>query len=151
MMIEIAVGPEEIDPEAALSALRGHVLSSAGAVTSFTGVMRDESGAAAALTLEHYPGYTEAEIQKIADRATDRFSLLGLVVHHRIGRMVPGEVIVFVAAASAHRREAFEACDYVMDYLKSAAPLWKKEEGPKGERWIEPTERDQSDRQRWED
>ncbi len=151
MMIKIAVGPQEINPEAALSALRVYVSPGAGAVTSFTGVMRDESGEASALILEHYPGYTEAEIQKIADRASDRFGLLGLVVHHRIGRMVPGEVIVFVAAASAHRREAFEACDYVMDYLKSAAPLWKKEEGPKGETWIEPTDRDRSDRQRWED
>ncbi|MEM6747205.1 MAG: molybdenum cofactor biosynthesis protein MoaE [Pseudomonadota bacterium] len=149
-MIDIDVSDAVLDPEAALSTLRRHVESQAGAIASFTGVMRAEGGAATALTLQHYPGYTDIEVRKIAERARDRFDLLGLLVRHRVGPMVPGDVIVVVAAAAQHRREAFEACDFVMDYLKSAAPFWKKEEGPDGGRWVEPTDRDLADRQRWE-
>ena len=121
-----------------------------GAVASFTGVARAESGATSILELEAYPGFTEAEIGKIAQAARQRFGLADLLVLHRVGRIAPGEAIVFVATASARRREAFEACDYLMDYLKSRAPFWKKEHGPDGARWIEPHARDHADIARWE-
>ncbi|HEX5775553.1 MAG TPA: molybdenum cofactor biosynthesis protein MoaE [Caulobacteraceae bacterium] len=120
-----------------------------GAVASFTGLARAEQGRTAALELEAYPGFTEAEIGRMADAATVRFALHDLLIVHRIGRITPGEAVVFVATAAAHRREAFEACDQLMDYLKSRAPFWKKEHGPAGARWIEPTARDLIDAQRW--
>lgn len=120
-----------------------------GAVATFTGLARAEAGQTAILELEAYPGFTESEIGKIADQARQRFGLADLLVVHRTGRIAPGEPIVFVATASRHRREAFEACDFLMDYLKSRAPFWK-EHGPAGERWIEPTPRDQADVARWD-
>jgi molybdopterin synthase catalytic subunit len=121
-----------------------------GAVASFVGIARGERGAATALELEAYPGFTEAEIGKMAEAAAGRFSLDDVLVIHRHGRIAPGEPIVMVLTASAHRREAFEACDYLMDYLKSRAPFWKKEHGPGGPRWVEPTQRDLDDIARWE-
>jgi len=121
-----------------------------GAVASFVGIARGERGAATALELEAYPGFTEAEIGKMAAAATQRFSLDDVLVIHRHGPIAPGEPIVMVLTASAHRREAFEACDYLMDYLKSRAPFWKKEHGPGGPRWVEPTQRDLDDIARWE-
>jgi molybdopterin synthase catalytic subunit len=124
--------------------------SEVGAVASFTGVARAEAGATTALELEAYPGFTEAEIGRFAEAACERFGLADLLILHRVGRIAPGEPIVFVATAAAHRREAFEACDYLMDYLKSRAPFWKKEHGPAGERWIEPHARDHADIARWE-
>ncbi len=120
-----------------------------GAIATFTGIARAEAGATAILELEAYPGFTESEIGKIADQARARFGLDDLVVLHRVGRIAPGEPIVFVATAAGHRRAAFEACDFLMDYLKSKAPFWKKEHGPDGERWIEPTAQDHADRERW--
>src|SRR5262249_6342848 len=122
-----------------------------GAVASFVGIARGEGGAATALELEAYPGFTEAEIGKMAEAARTRFGLHDLLVIHRHGPIAPGAPIVTVATASAHRREAFEACDYLMDYLKSRAPFWKKEHGPAGARWVEPTQRDLDDIARWED
>lgn len=124
--------------------------SETGAVVSFTGLTRGGDGQTARLELEAYPGFTEAEIGRIADAAHARFSLHDLTIVHRIGDIGPGEAIVFVATAAAHRREAFEAADHLMDYLKSRAPFWKKEHGPDGARWIEPTERDRTDAARWD-
>jgi molybdopterin synthase catalytic subunit len=121
-----------------------------GAVASFVGLARGEAGAATALELEAYPGFTEAEIGKIVDQAIQRFSLQDVLVVHRHGRIGPGEAIVLVLTAAAHRREAFEACDFLMDYLKSEAPFWKKEHGPGGARWVEPTARDLADIRRWD-
>jgi molybdopterin synthase catalytic subunit len=121
-----------------------------GAVVSFTGLARADAGATRILELEAYPGFTETEIARIAEAAKARFGLQDYAIVHRVGRIVPGEAIVFVATASAHRRAAFEAADHLMDYLKSRAPFWKKEHGPDGERWIEPTERDLADAARWE-
>jgi molybdopterin synthase catalytic subunit len=120
-----------------------------GAVATFTGLARAEAGATTILELEAYPGFTEAEIDKAAGRACARFGLLDVLILHRVGRITPGEPIVFVATAAGHRRAAFEACDFLMDYLKSKAPFWKKEHGPDGERWIEPTAQDHADRERW--
>jgi molybdopterin synthase catalytic subunit len=121
-----------------------------GAVVSFTGLARASAGAVTALELEAYGGFTDREIERIAEVATRRFSLDDVLIVHRIGRIAPGEAIVFVATAAAHRRAAFEAADHLMDYLKSRAPFWKKEHGPDGARWIEPTARDLADAERWD-
>lgn len=121
-----------------------------GAVATFVGLARAELGQAAALELEAYPGFTDAAIAEIVAAAIERFRLHDVQIVHRTGRIAPGEAIVFVAAAAGHRREAFEACDFLMDYLKSRAPFWKKEHGPDGARWIEPTDRDRTDAQRWD-
>ena len=120
-----------------------------GAVATFTGIARAEQGSTTILELEAYPGFTEAEIGRIADEARERFALHDVAILHRVGRIAPGEPIVFVATAAGHRREAFEAADFLMDYLKSRAPFWKKEHGPEGDRWIEPTAQDHADRDRW--
>lgn len=120
-----------------------------GAVASFTGLARAEGGETRILELEAYPGFTEAQISAIAETARTRFDLQDLMIVHRIGQIAPGEPIVFVATAAAHRRAAFEACDYLMDYLKSRAPFWKKEHGAGGARWIEPRPQDHEDIARW--
>jgi molybdopterin synthase catalytic subunit len=139
---------EAFDPGALLSEFsKGR--SETGAVATFTGIARAEQGTTAILELEAYPGFTEAEIGRIADQARDRFALHDLAILHRVGKIAPGEPIVFVATAAGHRRAAFEACDFLMDYLKSKAPFWKKEHGPDGARWIEPTAQDHADRERW--
>jgi molybdopterin synthase catalytic subunit len=124
--------------------------SETGAIATFTGLARAEAGETQVLELQAYPGFTEREIGKIADQARDRFALQDLVILHRVGRIAPGEAIVFVATAASHRRAAFEACDFLMDYLKSRAPFWKKETGPGGDRWIEPRPQDHADIARWE-
>ena len=145
----IRLSEERFDPGALLSDFcQGR--SEVGAVASFTGIARAEAGATTVLELEAYPGFTEAAIGKIAGQARERFGLADLMILHRVGKIAPGEPIVFVATAAGHRREAFEACDYLMDYLKSRAPFWKKEHGPAGERWIEPHARDHADIARWE-
>jgi len=137
------------DPGALLSEFcRGR--TEVGAVATFTGLARAEAGDTTILELEAYPGFTEAEIGKIADQARTRFSLDDLMIRHRVGKIAPGEPIVFVATAARHRRAAFEACDFLMDYLKSRAPFWKKEHGPGGERWIEPRAEDHADAARWD-
>ena len=146
-MIRLTEAP--FDPGAELSAFTAG-RSETGAVATFTGIARAEQGRTAILELEAYPGFTEAKIGRIADQARDRFALHDLAILHRVGRIGPGEPIVFVATAAGHRRAAFEACDFLMDYLKSRAPFWKKEHGPDGPRWIEPTAQDHADRERWD-
>lgn len=123
-----------------------------GAVVSFTGLCRDEGGTLAALELEHYPGMAEAEIARVAGQAAARWPLLGLLAIHRYGRVAPGEQIVLVIATSAHRRAAFEAADFMMDYLKTRAPFWKREhlaDGTTGG-WVEAKEEDDDAARRWE-
>jgi molybdopterin synthase catalytic subunit len=122
-----------------------------GAVVAFTGFCRDEGGRLAALELEHYPGMAEAEIARIAQEAERRWPLLGLTVIHRVGRIRPGEGIVLVLAASAHRRAAFEAAEFLMDYLKTRAPFWKREhlkDGTVGG-WVEAKSQDDEATGRW--
>jgi molybdopterin synthase catalytic subunit len=122
-----------------------------GAVVTFSGLCRDEQGALSALELEHYPGMAEAEIGRIAAQALERWSLQGLAVIHRHGKIAPGENIVLVVAASAHRQAAFEAANFLMDYLKSRAPFWKKEhrvDGAEGG-WVEAREADALAARRW--
>jgi molybdopterin synthase catalytic subunit len=123
-----------------------------GAVVSFSGYCRDEGGALAALELEHYPGMAEAEIARIAESAARRWPLLGLTIIHRFGRIRPGEPIVLVLAASAHRTSAFEAAAFLMDYLKTRAPFWKKEhrtDGTEGE-WVSAKDADDASNKRWQ-
>src|ERR1700709_90286 len=122
-----------------------------GAVVSFSGICRgSESGEAmAALTLEHYPGMAEAEISRHAETATSRWPLTGLTVVHRVGRIVPGENIVLVLTASQHRQAAFEAAEFLMDYLKANAPFWKREEKPTGTNWGEARDHDDAAAARW--
>ena len=124
--------------------------SETGAVVSFTGLMRAEDGAAATLHLQAYPGFTDVEIARTAASASTRFALQDWMIVHRHGDVSPGEAIVFVATAAAHRRAAFEAADHLMDYLKSRAPFWKRSAGPAGARWIEPTQTDYEDAARWD-
>src|SRR3712207_33549 len=122
-----------------------------GAAVAFTGFCRDEGGRLAALELEHYPGMAEAEIARIAEEAERRWPLLGLTVIHRIGKIQPGEGIVLVLAASAHRRAAFEAAEFLMDYLKTRAPFWKREhlkDGTTGA-WVEAKSQDDEASERW--
>ncbi|MDP1610656.1 MAG: molybdopterin synthase catalytic subunit MoaE [Sulfuritalea sp.] len=134
---------------AALSAGRDDV----GAVASFVGLVRaDKSSAASvqAMTLEHYPGMTEKALAAIVDEARGRWDIYGVRVIHRVGRLLPGDRIVFVAVASAHRGEAFAACEFIMDYLKTRAPFWKKEETPDGGRWVDARESDDHAAGRWD-
>jgi molybdopterin synthase catalytic subunit len=122
-----------------------------GAVVTFSGVCRgSENGAPiAALTLEHYPGMAEAEIGRHADEALARWPLQGLTVIHRFGRIAPGENIVLVVTASAHRQAAFEAAEFLMDYLKTSAPFWKREESAQGTSWVEARDHDDAAATRW--
>ena len=145
----IRLSTEPFEPGALLTRF-AQGRSETGAVATFTGIARAEKGGTQILELEAYPGFTEAEIGKIAEDARRRWALDDLMIVHRIGRIGPGEPIVFVATASGHRRAAFEACDYLMDYLKSRAPFWKKEHGPAGARWIEPRPEDYADAARWD-
>ncbi|MCE9666055.1 molybdopterin synthase catalytic subunit MoaE [Halomonas sp. M5N1S17] len=126
--------------------------SDIGAVVSFTGLVRDfnEHPDVTALTLEHYPGMTESALGEIVTEAEARWPLQGVRVIHRVGRMTPGDPIVLVVVASAHRRAAFEACDFIMDYLKTRAPFWKKEHSVSGDYWVAERDSDHQDASRWE-
>lgn len=147
----VRIQAEPFDAAAEAAALtRGR--TDIGAVVTFTGLCRDEGGRLAALELEHYPGMAQAEIARVAGEAAQRFPLQGLVAIHRYGVIRPGEDIVLVVAASAHRRAAFEAADFMMDYLKTRAPFWKREH-PKGETetggWVDAKEADDRAADRW--
>jgi molybdopterin synthase catalytic subunit len=122
-----------------------------GAIVSFTGICRGTEGSEpiAALTLEHYPEMAEAEIKRHADEAIARWPLQGLTIIHRFGRIVPGENIVLVVTASSHRQAAFEAAEFLMDYLKTSAPFWKQEESARGKSWIEAQSHDDAAAARW--
>jgi molybdopterin synthase catalytic subunit len=142
--LRIQADPFEIAAEVA----RLHMLSGIGAIVTFTGICRSEGGRLTALELEHYPGMTEAEITRIASEATERWPLIGLTVIHRIGKIAAGDDIVLVAAAAGHRDAAFAAAGYVMDFLKTRAPFWKKEH-PGGE-WVAHRHGDDEAAKRWE-
>jgi molybdopterin synthase catalytic subunit len=122
-----------------------------GAVVSFTGICRgtEASEPIAALTLEHYPGMAETEIRRHADEAIARWPLQGLTIIHRFGRITPGENIVLVVTASSHRQAAFQAAEFLMDYLKTSAPFWKQEENARGTSWIEAQSHDDAAAARW--
>lgn len=148
--ITIRVQREDFDTarEAALLADGRHDI---GGIVTFTGLCRDEGGTLEALELEHYPGMAEEELQRIATEAAGRWPLQGITVIHRHGRILPGERIVMVICASAHRRAAFEAADFLMDFLKSRAPFWKKEhrrDGQSGD-WVAAKDADDEALKRW--
>jgi molybdopterin synthase catalytic subunit len=146
----IRVQREPFDAAAEAAALTAE-RSDIGAVVTFTGLCRDEGGRLARLDLEHYPGMAEAEIRRVADEALQRWPLLGLTIVHRHGGVRPGEPIVLVVTASSHRAAAFEGAEFLMDYLKSNAPFWKKEvlaEGAEGG-WIGAADEDERALARW--
>ncbi len=147
----IRVASEPFDPAGELKAYE-RSCETAGAVVSFLGKVRSGSkgGAVTALELEHYPGVTEKTMAKIVTEATARWAIDEPLIIHRVGRLAPGEAIVLVAVGAAHRRDAFEAADYLMDYLKTEAMFWKKEMREDGEAWIEPRESDYNDARRWD-
>jgi len=152
MTIPVTIRIQEADFEVAreIAALtKGR--SDTGAVVTFSGICRGAEGAEtiAALTLEHYPGMAEAEIARHAQDAASRWPLTGLTVIHRVGRIQPGENIVLVVTASAHRHAAFEAAEFLMDYLKAHAPFWKREEGVSGTSWVDAREHDDAAADRW--
>ena len=135
------------DEIAALTAGRSDI----GAVVTFTGLCRDEAGRLAALELEHYAGMAEAELRRVAEEARERWSLQGLTIIHRFGMVAPGETIVLVATASVHRGAAFAAAEFLMDYLKTRAPFWKREhlaDGRTGD-WVEAAAHDDVAAARW--
>ncbi len=146
----VRVSEISFDPGAELSAFEQRAADS-GAVVSFLGKVRGSSdaGVVQALCLEHYPGVTEQSIAAIETAARERWALEDVLIIHRVGELRPGEPIVMVCAASKHRRDAFEAADYLMDYLKSEALFWKKERRADGEAWIEPRDEDYKDASRW--
>ena len=150
--VRVQAGPFDAAAEAAtLAAGRTDV----GAVVTFTGLCRDDGGTLAALEIEHYPGMAEAEIDAVVDDVLARWPLQGVVAVHRHGRLAPGDPIVLVVTASAHRAAAFEAASFLMDYLKSRAPFWKKEhrrQGAPGDgAWVAPRAADAAALERWDD
>lgn len=148
----IRIQPEDFDIAAEIERVRQSCTRDIGAVVSFTGICRDESGRLAALHVEHYPGMAEMEIMAIACEAASRWPLSAISVIHRHGRIAPGENIVLVVTASIHRQAAFAGAEFLMDYLKSRAPFWKKEipaGGGEGE-WVDASEKDARARQKWE-
>lgn len=154
----IEIAEPAFDPEARLSTFRKS-LGNAGALVSFTGLVRqftksdgEKPQTVTSLTIEHYPAMTARDIQAFVDReVTAKWPLDALLIIHRVGMMEPKDPIVMVAAASAHRRAAFESADCVMDYLKSRALFWKSETRPEGTQWIVPTSRDYQDASRWDE
>ena len=150
--IEIRVQAEDFDVSAEIAALTDG-RADIGGVASFVGLCRDEGGTLSALELEHYPGMAERAIRAIAEQAVERFALSGILAIHRFGKIAPGGNIVLVAAAAPHRRAAFEGAEFLMDYLKTEAPFWKKEHRADGTSggWVSAKDADDSARDRWKE
>ncbi|MBY0350637.1 molybdenum cofactor biosynthesis protein MoaE [Tabrizicola sp.] len=146
--MRVAVQPAAFDLGAEVAAFAAGVRG-AGAVVSFTGLVRDEGGTLSAMEIEHYPGMTEKAIAGIVAEAMARWALVDALVIHRHGRLFPGEAIMMVATAAPHRGDAFAAAEYLMDYLKSRAPFWKKELGAEGEVWVPARDADEDALKRW--
>ncbi|HKW38301.1 MAG TPA: molybdopterin synthase catalytic subunit MoaE [Burkholderiales bacterium] len=149
MAVRIQTG--DFDAGAEIAALRrGN--PKVGAVASFIGVCRDanDGDAVSKMTLEHYPGMTEKALGKIVGEAEQRWKVIDILVVHRVGELKPGDQIVLVVVVGAHRGDAFAACEFIMDYLKTKAPFWKKEQTPGGSRWVEARTSDDEAAQRWE-
>ena len=146
----VSVQPGDFDVGAELAALRAGD-AGAGAVCAFVGTVRDRNDGSdvASLELEHYPGMTEASIEAMIDDASRRFEIRRARVVHRIGVLAPQAQIVLVAVTAAHRGQAFQACEFLMDYLKTHAPFWKKEEGSEGARWVDARVADDAALARW--
>ena len=146
----VRIQEQDFDVSSELATLRAGD-TRVGAVATFTGLVREVNDAAqvSTLTLEHYPGMTEKALAQIIDDAKQRWDIYDALVIHRVGPLKPGEQIVFVAVTSAHRGESFAACQFIMDYLKTRAPFWKKEQTPEGERWVEARASDEDAAARW--
>ena len=148
--MKISVQTEDFDLGAECAAItRGR--SDIGALASFVGLVRDSNDGAgiSRMTLEHYPGMTEQSLAEIVEQARGRWDVMDATVIHRVGELKPGDNIVLVVVASAHRGDAFAACEFIMDYLKTRAPFWKKEKTPEGERWVDARESDDESAARW--
>ena len=146
----IKIQESDFDVSAEIAALRkGN--PRVGAVVSFLGTVRDmnDGSQVRGMTLEHYPGMTEKALQEILDQAKARWDIFQTLVIHRVGPLLPEDQIVLVAVTSAHRGEAFAACEFIMDYLKTAAPFWKKEDTPEGARWVDARVIDEAAMARW--
>ncbi|GJD29219.1 Molybdopterin synthase catalytic subunit [Methylobacterium adhaesivum] len=150
-LAEVSIQAEPFDVAGELAALTRDLQGRAGAIVTFTGLCRDEGGRLTALELEHYPGMAEAEIGRVVEAARGRWPLQGVRVIHRHGLVAPGDGIVLVLAASAHRVAAFEAASFLMDYLKTQAPFWKREHLADGTigGWVEATQADDDAAARW--
>ncbi|HEB28032.1 MAG TPA: molybdopterin synthase catalytic subunit MoaE [Porticoccus sp.] len=147
----VSIQQQDFDVSSELVLLREQS-TGVGAIASFVGVVRDinDHQSVATLELEHYPGMTERSISDIISQAAERWPLIGARVIHRIGKLAPTDQIVLVAVSSMHRGESFAACEFIMDYLKTKAPFWKKELTPDGERWVDARSADQSAAERWQ-
>jgi len=141
--MKISVQPGDFDLSAEVKKISGE--KTVGAVASFVGVVREVP-----MTLEHYPGMTESAIRRIVEEASGRWKVMDCTVIHRYGALQPGDQIVLVAVASAHRGDAFAACEFIMDYLKTQAPFWKKEHRAEGARWVEARASDDQAAERWQ-
>ncbi|MGF9657008.1 molybdopterin synthase catalytic subunit MoaE [Pantoea agglomerans] len=150
METQIRVGPAPFDMAEAYRWLAA--CDEDGAVVTFTGKVRNHNlgNDVAALTLEHYPGMTEKALQEIVDAARERWPLQRVTVIHRVGELFPGDEIVLVGVTSAHRGSAFSAAEFIMDYLKTRAPFWKREATEQGDRWVDARDSDQQAAQRWD-
>jgi molybdopterin synthase catalytic subunit len=150
MSARVSIRPDDFDAGAEIAALRAGD-GGVGAVAAFIGTVRNRSGGAeiASMELEHYPGMTEASIEAMIDAAFGRFDIRAARVVHRVGRLAANEQIVLVAVASAHRGQAFQACEFLMDYLKTQAPFWKKESTGAGARWVDARVADDAALARW--
>lgn len=146
MVVRVQEKPFDFGAEAAAFAAGR---SDIGAIVTFTGVVRDDTGNLRAMEIEHYPGMTASAIAEMADQAVARWSLADVLVIHRHGRMEPGEMIMMVATAAGHRGDAFAAAEFLMDYLKSRAPFWKKEITDKGADWVASKDEDEAALGRW--
>ncbi len=149
--LNVTVGEADFDPgdeQAKLASISKDI----GAIASFTGLMRvsNEGRVVKAMSLEHYPGMTQSSILRIMEQASERWQLDGASVIHRIGELRPGDRIVWVGCASRHRGNAFQACEFIMDYLKYRAPFWKKEHTEEGDFWVDARHSDEAAAQRWE-
>ena len=151
MMATVRIQEERFDAGALIESVH-RANPKVGAVASFVGLVRDvnEGSDVSEMTLEHYPGMTERAIERICDEAAGRWEVLDARVVHRVGRLRPTDPIVIVVVASGHRRDAFEACAFIMDFLKTRAPLWKKERTGAGDRWVEARASDDEAAARWE-
>lgn len=146
----VRVQADDFDVGAEIDALRAGNLK-VGAVATFVGTVRDvnEGEGVGSMTLEHYPGMTERALEDICAQARERWNVFDTLVVHRYGPLEPGDRIVLVVVTSAHRGEAFDACEFIIDYLKTQAPFWKKETTPQGERWVDAREADDQAAARW--
>ncbi|MCS6766499.1 MAG: molybdopterin synthase catalytic subunit MoaE [Candidatus Protistobacter heckmanni] len=146
----VRIQEADFDVSAELAALRAGRLG-VGGLASFLGTVRDlnQGDAVSAMELEHYPGMTERALEDIVAQAHARWTLLDALVIHRVGKLAPGDQIVLVIVAAAHRGEAFAACEFIMDYLKTAAPFWKKESTPAGARWVDARDSDDRAMEKW--